>query len=145
MVESAEFFTRITLAVRDGIAMPDALHAAAQVTSGNAIPSAWLDSALASSASEAKDSAASKAHGLTCHVPDAFPAVCHLLLRHPDDAVAALTANVEAGGDSAARGLIIGMIHGARPDATVLPHDWLTGLRAHGEIQQLIETIHSHA
>ena len=59
--------------------------------------------------------------------------------------LAALTANVEAGGDNAARGMIIGMIHGAKPDAKPLPEHWLTGLRAYGEIQQLIETIHSHA
>jgi ADP-ribosylglycohydrolase len=78
-------------------------------------------------------------------VPDAFPAICHLLLRHPDDRVAALTTNVEAGGDSAARGMIIGMIHGARPKGTPLPNDWLTGLRANGEIQQLIETIQSRS
>lgn len=145
VVETAEFFARVSLAVRDGIAIPDALHATAKATAGSAIPDDWLEAALVSSASETSDSAATKAHGLTCHVPDAFPAVCHLLLRHPDDAVAALTANVEAGGDSAARGLIIGMIHGAKPNATALPHDWLAGLRAYGEIQKLIETIRSHA
>ena len=78
-------------------------------------------------------------------MPDAFPAICHLLLRHPDDVVAGLTANVEAGGDSAARGMIIGMIHGARPAAKPLPEYWLKDLCAYGEIQQLIETIHSYA
>lgn len=145
VVEAAEFFARVTLAVQEGVAIPDALHAAAPLTAWNAIPGDWFEAALASSASEASDSAAAKAHGLTCHVPEAFPAVCHLLLRHPDDGVAALTANVEAGGDSAARGMIIGMIHGAKPDAKPLPEHWLKGLRAYGEIQQLIETIHSHA
>jgi ADP-ribosylglycohydrolase len=145
VVEAAEFFTRFTLAVRRGIAIPGALHAAAKAIAGSAIPDEWLEAALASSASSASDSAATKAHGLTCHVPDAFPAVCHLLLRHPDDVAAALTANVEAGGDSAARGLIIGMIHGAKPNARALPHDWLTRLSAYGEIQQLIQTIQSHA
>jgi ADP-ribosylglycohydrolase len=137
VVETAEFFARVTLAVQQGITIPDALHAAAKFSNSND----WLDAALASSASEASDSAAAKAHGLTCHVPDAFPAVCHLLLRHPDDVVAALIANVEAGGDSAARGMIIGMVHGAKP----LSESWLTGLHAYDEIQQLIETIHSHA
>ncbi len=145
VVEAAEFFARVTLAVQDGVAIPDALRAAAPLTAWNAIPGDWFDAALASSASTVSDSAATKAHGLTCHVPEAFPAVCHLLLRHPDDLVAALTANIEAGGDSAARGMIIGMIHGAKSSGTTLPQDWLTGLRAYGEIQQLIETIHSHA
>lgn len=143
--EAAEFFARVTLSVQTGVTIPDALRAAASLTTWKAIPSDWLEAALASSASGASDSVATKEHGLTCHIPDAFPALCHLLIRHPDDLVAALTANVEAGGDSAARGMIIGMIHGAKPNATPLPEDWLTGLRAHGEIEQLIATIHSNA
>ncbi len=136
VVDAAEFFTRVTLAVRKGTATPDALRAAVS----NTLQEEWLDAALASSASETSDSAAIEAHGLSCHVSDAFPSVCHFLLRHPDDLVASLTSNVEAGGDNAARGMIIGMIHGAKPDAKPLPEHWLTGLRAYGEIQQLIET-----
>lgn len=145
VVEAAEFFARVTLAVKQGIAIPDALRAAVPHTAWNAIPGDWFEAALASSASAATDSSATKAHGLTCHVPDAFPAICHLLMRHPNDGVAALTANVAAGGDSAARGMIIGMIHGAKPDAKPLLEHWLTDLRAYSEIQQLIKTIHSHA
>ena len=145
VVEAAEFFARVTLAVQQGIAIPDALRAVVPHTAWNAIPADWFEAALASSASAATDSAATKAHGLTCHVPDAFPAICHLLMRHPNDGVAALTANVAAGGDSAARGMIMGMIHGAKPDAKPLPEHWLTDLRAYSEIQQLIKTIHSHA
>jgi len=145
VVEAAEFFARVTLAVQKGVAIPDALRAVVPHTAWNAIPGDWFEAALASSASDATDSAATKAHGLTCHAPDAFPAICHLLLRHPDNGVAALTANVAAGGDNAARGMIIGMIHGARPDAAPLPEHWLTDLRAYSEIQQLIKTIHPHA
>lgn len=145
VVEAAEFFARVTLAVQQGIAIPEALRAVVPHTAWNAIPGDWFEAALASSASAATDSSATKAHGLTCHVPDAFPAICHLLMRHPNDGVAALTANVAAGGDSAARGMIMGMIHGAKPDAKPLPEHWLTDLRAYSEIQQLIKTIHSHA
>jgi ADP-ribosylglycohydrolase len=145
VVDTAEFFARVTLAVQEGVAIPDALRGVAQLAAGNDIPSDWFDAALASSTAATPDSAATKAHGLTCHIPEAFPAVCHLLLRHPDDLAAALTANVEAGGDNAARGMIIGMIHGAKSDGMPLPEHWLTGLRAYGGIQQLIETIHFHA
>ena len=121
VVEAAEFFARVTLAVQEGIAIPDALRAAAPLTAWNAIPGSGSKPPSHPALPQPSDSAATKAHGLTCHVPDAFPAVCHLLLRHPDDVVAALTANVEAGGDNAARGMIIGMIHGAKPDAKPLP------------------------
>jgi ADP-ribosylglycohydrolase len=141
VADAAEFFARTSLAVQQGVAIPDALRAAVS----NTLQKNWLDAALASSTSAASDSAATKAHGLTCHTPEAFPAVCHLLLRHPDNGVTALTANVAAGGDNAARGMIIGMIHGAKPDAAPLPEHWLTGLHARSEILQLISTIHSHA
>ena len=141
VVDTAEFFARVTLAVQEGAAIADALRAAVS----NTMQEEWLEAALASSTSETSDSKAAKTHGLTCHVPDAFPAVCHLLLRHPDDLLAALTTNVMAGGDNAARGMIIGMVHGAKPNIKPLPEHWLKGLRASGEIQQLIGTIHSHA
>jgi ADP-ribosylglycohydrolase/heme-degrading monooxygenase HmoA len=141
VVDAAEFFARTSLAVQQGVAIPDALRAAVS----NTLQKNWLEAALASSTSATSDSAATKTHGLTCHTPEAFPSVCHLLLRHPDDGTAALTANVAAGGDNAARGMIIGMVHGAKPDATPLPEHWLTGLRAYSEIKELIETIHSHA
>lgn len=141
--EAAEFFARVTLAVQTGSAIPDALSEVASLP-WNAISNEWLQAAVESSASAASDSVATKVHGLSCHIPDAFPALCHLLIRHPDDLIAALTANVEAGGDSAARGLIIGMIHGAKPKATPLPENWLSGLRAHDEMEQLIETITHH-
>jgi ADP-ribosylglycohydrolase len=39
VVEAAEFFARVTLAVQGGITIPDALHAAALATSGSANPS----------------------------------------------------------------------------------------------------------
>jgi len=141
VVDAAEFFARVTLAAQEGVPIPGALRASAS----NSIQKDWLNAALTSSNSSAPDSAATKAHGLTCHIPEAFPAVCHLLMRHPNDIIAALTANVEAGGDNAARGMIIGMIHGAKPDTKPLPEHWLTGLRAYSEIEQLTETIHCHA
>ena len=44
-----------------------------------------------------------------------------------------------------ARGMIIGMIHGARPDAPALPEEWLTGLRAKDIIRDNLVQILAHA
>lgn len=144
VAESAEFFARVTLDVARGKSIPEALSVTAAMPRWRAIPSRWFTAATASAGSSQSDNAATKAHGLTCHTPDAFPAICHLLLRHPDDAAAALAINAQAGGDNAARGLIIGMIHGARPDAAPLHAEWLDGLRAAGEIQELLHQINRH-
>jgi ADP-ribosylglycohydrolase len=144
VAEAAEFFGRVTLAVHAGMAIPDAVRSFATQRHWNAIPADWIVAAEVSSASTRTDSAAVQAHGLTCHTPEAFPAICHLLLRHPEDASTALEANVEAGGDSAARGMIMGMIYGAKPNAVPIPPEWLSGLRARGEIEQLISELNFH-
>jgi ADP-ribosylglycohydrolase len=64
--------------------------------------------------------------------------VCHLLFRHPEDAVAGLIANASAGGDSAARGTILGMIYGARFGVSELPVEWMSELKARQEITALL-------
>ena len=67
-----------------------------------------------------------------------FAGVCHLLLRYPDDATTALVENAKAGGDSAARGMILGMIYGAG-NVDPIPGTWEGGLNARKEISALIE------
>jgi ADP-ribosylglycohydrolase len=66
--------------------------------------------------------------GQSCDASVSLP-VCQLLLRrHGSDPVTALRENALAGGDSAARGLFIGMILGVnKPE---LPAAWVAALRA---------------
>lgn len=141
VVASAEFFGRIVLAVRDGASIPAALESTLAVKPWSALPKSRLAAARESAASSATDSAALKTHGLNCHTDNAFPCICHLLLRHPEDPAAALIENATAGGDSAARGMILGLVYGTKFPATALPKEWLSGLRAHEEIARLIHQL----
>lgn len=138
VVASAEFFCRVVLAVRAGAAIPVALES---VVASKAWPT-LLENGLAvarkSAASDVTDSAALKTHGLSCHTDGAFPGVCHLLLRYPEDPAAALIANATAGGDNAARGTVLGLVYGAKFPITALPAEWLSGLKARSEILDLI-------
>jgi ADP-ribosylglycohydrolase len=143
VIETAEFFARVTLSVQSGTEISTALRETAALTHWQAIPDGWFAAAVASMTSREPDAVAAYALGLSCHVADAFPVICHLLLRHPEDPVKALTTNAEAGGDSAARALLMGMVYGALPNATPLPGEWITGLRARAEIQHLIARITS--
>lgn len=143
VIETAEFFARVTLSVQSGKEISTALRETAALTHWQAIPGGWFAAAVASSASKEPDAVAAHALGLSCHVADAFQVICHLLLRHPEDPVKALTTNAETGGDSAARALLMGMVYGALPDATSLPGEWITGLRAHSDVQLLIARITS--
>lgn len=135
VIDAAEFFVRVAAAVREGAAIPKALEAVISGRDWSALPVGWVSAARASAASAEEDGAAMAGHGLSCAVEGAFPAVCHLLFRYPEDAEAALCANAAAGGDSAARGLVLGMVYGAAGRA--MPPEWLSGLRAGDEIRWL--------
>ena len=49
--------------------------------------------------------------------------------------------NVMAGGDSAARGLVVGMILGAHLGFEAIPSEWLSGLKRYQYIVDLLERI----
>lgn len=134
VVESAEFFGRVVLAVRTGADIPTALESTLAAKTWPVLPKTWFTAALESAGSDATDSVALKAHGLNCHTDKAFPGICHLLLRHSEDPAAALIENATAGGDSAARGMILGLVYGARFPVATLPKEWFSGLNARDEI-----------
>jgi ADP-ribosylglycohydrolase len=141
VIEAAEFFARIALLVRHGEKIPEALAKTATLPHWKAIPVEWIAAARLSCASASTDAEALQDHGLTCHVPDAFTGVCHLLLRHPEAPATALLENINAGGDSAARGMILGLVFGAAFPVSSLPASWLTDLKAREEITALIARI----
>lgn len=138
VIGAAEFFGHVVLAVRAGHSIPDALASAWALKTWRALPESWLDAARESAASTETDSASLKNHGLNCHTDNAFPCICHLLLRYPTDPVSALIENATAGGDSAARGMILGLVYGAKYPIRTLPEEWLSGLNARDEISTLI-------
>lgn len=141
VAETALFFAHVVLGIRQGATIPNALEKAAALTWKH-LPDHWLDKARESSASGEPDAAALQDHGLTCHTPDAFPGICHLLLRYPEDPATALVENVNAGGDSAARGMILGLVYGAAFPVSTWPAEWLTGLKARAEIEKLVAQVH---
>jgi ADP-ribosylglycohydrolase len=141
IVEMADFLTRLTLAVHRGNSIPDALEQTAALPQWNPFHADWIAAAKTSAASPATDSEALFDHGLTCHLPDAFTGVCHLLLRHPESSADALIANINAGGDSAARGMVLGMVYGARHPVSSLPSAWLSGLKSREEIVTLLQKL----
>jgi len=129
VIEAAEFIARVVLAVQRGREIPAALEMVAALDHWEALPADWLSAAQETSTSDQTDRAVAADLGLTCHMPDAFPLVLYFLLRYPEDPVTALQRNAEAGGDSAARGLILGMIYGARFGSEPLPAAWIEELR----------------
>jgi len=68
--------------------------------------------------------------GLSCDMSGALPLALGLAVRLENDPPKALITNALLGGDSAARGLIIGLLLGARHGVKAWPETWLDGLNA---------------
>jgi hypothetical protein len=128
VMDAAEYFARVVLAIQRGADIPAALQVVASPQMKG------ISAARASSISTQSDSAALMAHGLSCDIAKGFPALCHLLFRYPEDPAAALIANARAGGDSAARGTLLGMIYGAKFPTSALPAEWVNELKVAAEV-----------
>lgn len=76
-----------------------------------------------------------------CEIEAAFPCVIHLIAKYEDNLKAALVENVMAGGDSAGRGLTVGMVLGAHLGLAAIPSEWLSGLKAYRQILGFLEQI----
>lgn len=69
-----------------------------------------------------------KEFGQMCNAKNAFPSSIYLILKYEYDFKKALLKNVQAGGDSAARGIMVGTILGAFHGIDVLPKKWLSDI-----------------
>ncbi len=76
--------------------------------------------------------------GQMCSVEAALPGTVHLIASYETNFKKALVENVMAGGDSAARGMFVGMILGAYLGIDVVPEDWLATLNARERIEELL-------
>ncbi len=80
-----------------------------------------------------------KQFGQMCGVAAALPGAIHLITTYKDDAKTALIENVMAGGDSAARGLVVGMVLGAHQGLNAIPEQWFTNMTPYGHINKLLD------
>lgn len=135
--DAAAFLVRATRAVLGGASVPDAIAAAAQATY-YALPVAQHLEAARAALKTGSVTEAVQALGPACGVSGAFPAMLAIALAHPDDLEAALIANVMAGGDSAARGLGLGMLLGAAQGAEV-PARWRTAWLARPRVEAFLK------
>lgn len=134
VIEAAEFFARAARAVLvDGKSPRAALDQAAEGGYASAPIDVWLAKGLASAGQDT--AAAIGQFGQSCHIGEAMPAVVHLIARYEHDLPACLSQNVMAGGDSAARGLLAGMIVGAAGGMGAIPAAWQGELAERASIE----------
>jgi len=73
----------------------------------------------------------------------ALPASLYFALKYEGNVEEALIANAGCGGDSAARGMVIGMLLGAQHSFSGFnpEHRWVKGLNAYGRVSSLIDSV----
>lgn len=137
VVDAAEFFMRLTYRILAGEKLRPALRSIAS-RPFEALPAKqWVQEAEAQLEQEPVKAIGNL--GQTCHVDHALRSTIYLLLAFPDSLEDALIENAMAGGDSAARGMLVGMVLGAALGPSALPERWITSTNAAESIQ---ETIH---
>ncbi len=139
VIDSAEFFMRVTVRVLAGEEVLPALRAVAS-RSFEALPAKeW--SQKAESLLKTDTTNAIVKLGQTCHVDHAFPATLYLLKKYSHSLEEALIENAMAGGDSAARGMLLGMVLGASLGREAIPERWVQATKEASSIQEQIHSL----
>ncbi|MCF8061496.1 MAG: ADP-ribosylglycohydrolase family protein [Deltaproteobacteria bacterium] len=126
VIQSALFFAYTALSVLEGASPRAAVETNAPAFVDTPI-SQWVREGLDSRRTDSVETI--RRFGQTCHTEHAFPSIIHIISRYENDLKEALIQSVMAGGDSAGRNLIVGMILGAHLGMDAIPEDWLAGMK----------------
>jgi len=96
----------------------------------------WVEAGIAAAG---QDSVSAIGHfGRACDTVMVFPGAVQLIAKYPEDLKEALVQSAMAGGESASRGMMVGMILGASLGVEAIPPAWIDGLAHREEIEGYI-------
>jgi len=136
VVEAAAFFGRVAHRVLAGASPRDAMGQIQRAHYPKGPIADWVSQGTQSVGEETRRAIAR--FGQMCEIEAAFPAVVHLIARYENSLSEALVENVMAGGDSAGRGLLVGMVLGAHLGIEAIPPAWLSELKAYAHVCRLL-------
>ena len=139
VLEAAEFTARSVFMLMRGVSILSALGEAAGFPYKTLPAEQYLRKAR--EVAHLPTSEAIKSLGQSCDLTKAFPSVLTILIRHGDDLETALIENVQAGGDSAARGMMLGTLLGAAHGRRAIPERWLQALQARSQLDSFLQTV----
>lgn len=138
--DAAIFFSEVVWRVLDGVSPLKAIDQAIEEEPFDRSPiKSWVASALETVALDT--TAVISDFGQMCESSAAFPGVIHLIAKYENNLKNALVENVMAGGDSAARGMLTGMVLGAHHGMAAIPELWISELNAYPKIENFISRI----
>jgi len=139
VIETAEFFGRVVWQVLNGEVPTAAIRHVLEEGFNRDPYVKWVTDGLNSADAETRQVMLD--FGQMCEIEAAFPGVVHLIARYEDNLAEGLIENAMAGGDSASRGLIVGMMLGAHLGISAIPQKWLSELKSYQEIIDLMNQI----
>jgi ADP-ribosylglycohydrolase len=139
VIESAEFFSRVVWQVLQGTSPTSAVKHVVAERFDRKPYTKWVSEGLNSAKEDTRQ--AMKDLGQMCEIEAAFPCVVHLIAKYEDNLKEGLIENAMAGGDSAGRGLMAGMILGAHLGTEGMAEKWLSDLKAYRDIVILMDQI----
>ncbi len=139
VINSAEFFATVAHQVLGGAAPIHAIKQAKAAAFDTEPIGKWIQMGLASADQDSRQAISD--FGQMCETPAALPAAVHLIAKYEKDLKTALVENVMAGGDSAARGLLVGLVLGAYLGIDAIPPQWLKDMAAYPQIVDMLARI----
>lgn len=138
VAEAAGFFSDLAAALLEGKELQANLRSIAAGYSKTLQD--WVEKGIGSS-SKKKTSLVIKTFGQACAIDQGFPGVIHLITKYTGNYRQAMEENAKSGGDSAARGMLAGMILGIINGEEAVPDEWKKKLTYSNEIEGLISKI----
>jgi ADP-ribosylglycohydrolase len=139
ILDAAEFFARTAHEALGGLPPSEGMVKALDCRFPGSPLHEWFREAQAAAGEDSVTAVAR--FGQSCHVDGAFQATVQLILKGQDAPAEALVDSAMAGGDSAARNMLVGMVLCAWKGEGALPQAWIDGLKKKGEIDSLLDKI----
>ena len=139
VIESAAFFATITYKILTGASPTGAIEQTLKEVAYSEALKKWIQTGLASAVQNSRQAISDL--GQMCEIQAAFPGVTHLIAKYETDLKTALIENAMAGGDSAGRGLLVGMVLGAYLGLEAIPPEWLQDMKARRHVLDTLQRI----
>jgi ADP-ribosylglycohydrolase len=139
VMDAAEFFARTMAKVLGGAAPIQAVDEVVNQHFKDTALETLVADGLESRNTETRQAIAG--FGQMCGTQAALPGTIHLIAKYEDDFNAALVENVMAGGDSSARGMLVGAIFGAFHGRDAIPAVWLDELKSKNRVEKLLDRL----
>ncbi|MDN5297858.1 MAG: hypothetical protein PWP51_411 [Clostridiales bacterium] len=123
LLSAADFITCVLMELVIGKTLIESLD---EIAANHDAGAAWLALARKHMNGDTADSI--REIGQSCAMAFALPSALVIVLKHPDDFMGAMRDNVLAGGDSAARGMLIGMLLGASMGIQGIPQQLIDNI-----------------